>query len=194
MYTAAHCGTGRGSLAEVGTAETRLLFVAGAGLPPSSGSQDWKAFQMEGLTRGTPVFDWVFLTGQWDCLGLLDSILPGIDVLAGDETVRALQRIAQAKGRPEPELYFGFREGRTVRLNDIQVTPLGGGAAFLLEAEGKNVAYAEDRLTDGALKTLRERTGTNRPLNLLLWENGDLRFAQGGVSRVLPDGERAEIE
>jgi len=194
MYITVHCGTGRGSLAEVGTAETRLLFAAGAGLPPPGGSRGRKAFQMEGLTRGMPAFDWVFLTGQRDYLDLIEQILPGIDVLAGDETVRFLHRIAQAKGRPEPELYFGFREGRTVRLNDIQVTLLGGGAAFLLETEGKNVVYTEAPLADGELEALRERTGPNGTLNLLLWENGNLRLDQGGVSRALPDGEQAEIE
>jgi len=172
MYITVHCGTGRGSLAEVGTAETRLLFAAGAGLPPSGGSRDRKMFQMEGLTRGTPAFDWVFLTGRWDYLDLVEQILPGIDVLVGDETVQALRCAARAKGRPEPEIYFGFREGRTVRLNDIQVTPLDGGVSFLLEAEGKNVVYTEERLTEGALEPLRERMGLDRPLSAAKGEQG----------------------
>ncbi len=60
MYAAAHRGTGQRSLVEVGTKTTRLLFAAGAGLPPSGGSEDKEPFRMEGLTCGAPAFDWVF--------------------------------------------------------------------------------------------------------------------------------------
>jgi len=74
------------------------------------------------------------------------------------------------------------------------VTPLGGGVSFLLEAEGKNVFYTEERLTEGALEALRERMGLDRPLDLLLRENGDLRLDRTGGSRFLPNGERVEIE
>lgn len=112
MYVTVHRGTQQigGNLIEIGTANTRLLFDAGANLPPLDGPKEEDPFALEGLTCGKPAFDWVFLSHHHnDHCGLLGKLLPGIPVFAGEETKRILNVIADFTNRPRPESSRGRR-------------------------------------------------------------------------------------
>ena len=128
MYVTVHRGTQQigGNLVEIGTAHTRLLFDAGADLPPLDGPKTEDPFELEGLTFGEPAFDWVFLSHHHnDHCGLLGKLLPSIPVFAGEETRRILDVIADFTNQPRPEIHFGFRDGQPIQLDDVRVTPIG---------------------------------------------------------------------
>ena len=185
MYVTVHRGTQQigGNLVEIGTAHTRLLFDAGANLPPLDGPKTEDPFELEGLTSGEPAFDWVFLSHHHnDHCGLLGKLLPGIPVFAGEETRRILNVIADFTSQPRPEIHFGFRDGQPVQLDDVRVTPIGvehsarDAYMFLVQAEGQNVLYTGDfRTSEKALAAVRERLGEDGQLDLLITEGTNIR-------------------
>ena len=185
MYVTVHRGTQQigGNLIEIGTDQTRLLFDAGANLPPLDGPKVEDPFELDGLTQGGPAFDWVFLSHHHnDHCGLLGKLLPGISVFAGDETKRILNVISDFTNQPRPEINFGFRDGQPVQLDDIRVTPIGvehsakDAYMFLIQAEGKNVLYTGDfRASENALAAVRELLGEGQKLDLLITEGTNIR-------------------
>lgn len=95
------------------------------------------------MTYGTPSFDYVFISHHHnDHCGLLKKILPSIPVFAGNETVRILNVISDFTNQPRPELNFGFRDGVTVQLDDMRVTPLAvthsAQDAYMVLVQGDN--------------------------------------------------------
>lgn len=185
MYITVHRGTRQigGNLIEIGTDQTRLLFDAGANLPPLDGPKTEAPFELEGLTCGKPAFDWVFLSHHHnDHCGLLGKLLPGIPVFAGEETKRILNVIADFTNRPRPEINLGFRDGQPVQLDGIRVTPIGvehsakDAYMFLIQADGKNVLYTGDfRASEKAVSAVRERLGEGQKLDLLITEGTNVR-------------------
>lgn len=185
MYVTVHRGTRQigGNLIEIGTDQTRLLFDAGANLPPLDGPKTEDPFELDGLTRGEPAFDWVFLSHHHnDHCGLLGKLLPGIPVFAGDETKRILNVIADFTNQPRPEINFGFRENRPIQLDGIRVTPIGvehsakDAYMFLVQADGKNVLYTGDfRVSEKAVSAVRELLGEGEKLDLLVTEGTNIR-------------------
>ena len=190
MYVTVHRGTQQigGNLVEIGTAHTRLLFDAGADLPPLDGPKTEDPFELEGLTFGEPAFDWVFLSHHHnDHCGLLGKLLPSIPVFAGEETRRILDVIADFTNQPRPEIHFGFWDGQPVQLDDVRVTPIGvehsakDAYMFLIQAEGKNVLYTGDfRASEKALAAVRELLGEGKALNLLITEGTNIRLGKKG--------------
>lgn len=184
MYITVHRGTRQigGNLIEIGTDQTRLLFDAGANLPPLDGPKTEDPFELEGLTCGKPAFDWVFLSHHHnDHCGLLGKLLPGIPVFAGEETKRILNVIADFTNRPRPEINLGFRDGQPVQLDGIRVTPIGvehsakDAYMFLIQADGKNVLYTGDfRTSEKAVSTVREWLGEGGQLDLLITEGTNI--------------------
>ena len=185
MYVTVHRGTQQigGNLIEIGTDQTRLLFDAGANLPPLDGPRTEDSFELDGLTRGEPTFDWVFLSHHHnDHCGLLGKLLPGIPVFAGEETKRILNVIADFTNQPQPEINFGFRDGQPIQLDDVQVTPIGvehsakDAYMFLIQADGKNVLYTGDfRASEKAVSAVRELLGEGQTLDLLITEGTNIR-------------------
>lgn len=185
MYVTVHRGTRQigGNLIEIGTDQTRLLFDAGANLPPLDGPKTEDSFELDGLTRGEPAFDWVFLSHHHnDHCGLLGKLLPGIPVFAGDETKRILNVIADFTNQPRPDINFGFRDSQPIQLDDVLVTPIGvehsakDAYMFLIQADGKNVLYTGDfRASEKAVSAVRERLGEGQKLDLLITEGTNVR-------------------
>lgn len=184
MYVTVHRGTRQigGNLIEIGTDQTRLLFDAGANLPPLDGPKMEDPFELDGLTRGEPAFDWVFLSHHHnDHCGLLGRLLPGIPVFAGEETKRILNVIADFTNQPQLEINFGFRDGKPIQLDDVRVTPIGvehsakDAYMFLVQADGKNVLYTGDfRASEKAASAVRELLGENGKLDLLITEGTNI--------------------
>ena len=184
MYVTVHRGTQQigGNLIEIGTDQTRLLFDAGANLPPLDGPKVEDPFELDGLTRGEPAFDWVFLSHHHnDHCGLLGKLLPGIPVFAGEETKRILNVIADFTNQPQPDINFGFRDGKPIQLDDVRVTPIGvehsakDAYMFLVQADGKNALYTGDfRASEKAASAVRELLGENGKLDLLITEGTNI--------------------
>lgn len=185
MYVTVHRGTWQigGNLIEIGTANTRLLFDAGANLSPLDGPKTEDPFELEGLTCGKPAFDWVFLRHHHnDHCGLLGKLLPGIPVFAGEETKWILNVIADFTNHPRPEINFGFRDSQPIQLDDVRVTPIGvehsakDAYMFLIQADRKNVLYTGDfRASEKAVSAVRELLGEGQKLDLLITEGTNIR-------------------
>ena len=185
MYVTVHRGTRQigGNLIEIGTSQTRMLFDAGANLPPLDGPKTEDSFELKGLTFGESAFDGVFLSHHHnDHCGLLGKLLSGIPVFAGEETKRILNVIADFTDQPRPDINFGFRDGRPLQLDDVRVTPIGvehsarDAYMFLIQAEGKNVLYTGDfRTSEKAISAVRELLGEGQKLDLLITEGTNIR-------------------
>ncbi|MEG2119885.1 MAG: MBL fold metallo-hydrolase, partial [Pseudoflavonifractor sp.] len=156
MYIKIHRGTQQigGNIIEIGTAKTKLLFDAGANLPPLDDSAYRDSIEIEGLTCGVPSFDAVFVSHHHnDHCGLLERILPDIPVWAGRETSRILGVISDFTSRIPSRITNFFVGGGNclpTRIGDITITPIGvdhsayDAYMFLIQAEGKNVLYTGD--------------------------------------------------
>lgn len=184
MYIKIHRGTTQigGNLIEIGTDQTRILFDAGANLPPldEKGSKD--SIEIEGLTCGKPAFDWVFLSHHHnDHCGLVGRILPGIPMLSGEETHRILDVISDFTDSPRPEIYLHFKSGQPIQLDDIRVTPIGvdhsavDAYMFLVQADGKSVLYTGDyRAAEQVPAQIRRLLGGQK-LDILVSEGTNIR-------------------
>lgn len=185
MYVTVHRGTQQigGNLIEIGTAQTRLLFDAGANLPPLDGPKAEDPFELEGLTCGEPAFDRVVLSHHHnDHCGLLGKLLPGIPVLAGEETRRILNVIADFTNQPRPEIHGSFQDGQPIQVDGIRVTPIGvehsarDAYMFLIQGDGQNVLYTGDfRASEKALSAVRGLLGGDGKLDLLITEGTNIR-------------------
>ncbi len=184
MYIKIHRGTTQigGNLIEIGTAQTRILFDAGANLPPldEKGSKD--SIEIEGLTCGKPAFDWVFLSHHHnDHCGLVDRILPGIPILSGEETHRILDVISDFTDSPRPEIYLHFKSGQPIQLDNIRVTPIGvdhsavDAYMFLIQAEGKSVLYTGDYRVTAQIPTQIRKLLGGQKLDILISEGTNIR-------------------
>lgn len=187
MYIKIHRGTAQigGNLIEIGTAETRLLFDAGANLPPLDDSTYRDTVKIEGLTFGTPAFDAVFVSHHHsDHCGLLERILPSIPVWAGRETSRILEVISDfTSGAPSRVTNFFAGGGNCLPtvIGDITITPIGvdhsayDAYMFLIQAEGKNVLYTGDyRAVEEVPDTVQSLIGIAGKLDALITEGTNI--------------------
>lgn len=168
MYVKIHRASEQigGNLIEIGTENTRLLFDAGTDLPAPDEVKKEDNIEIEGLTYGTPSFDYVFISHHHnDHCGLLKKILPSIPVFAGNETVRILNVISDFTNQPRPELNFGFRDGVTVQLDDMRVTPLAvthsaqDAYMFLVQGDNQCILYTGDfRTAEGVTEKIQKLT------------------------------------
>ncbi len=202
MNVIVHRGTGQigGNLVEISTERTRLLFDAGANLPPLDEAQTKDDFELEGLTCGTPSFDCVFLSHHHhDHCGLISRILPGIPVFAGKETTRILNVIADFTNQPRPPIYSGFHSGQTIVLQDIHVTPLAvehsarDSYMFLIQSNGKSILYTGDFRNAGQIPEQVRQLLNGMPLDLLITEGTNIRTVDRGPNMTLRDEQDIEV-
>ncbi|MEG2989486.1 MAG: MBL fold metallo-hydrolase [Oscillospiraceae bacterium] len=160
MYVKIHRGSAQigGNLVEVGTAKTRLMFDAGANLPPLDGSAPTKEPEIEGLTAGVPAFDGVFLSHHHgDHCGLAHRILPKIPLFAGRETGRILDVIADFTDTAHPPISGYITAGVPLTVGNLTVTPVAvdhsakDAYLFAIQGEGKTVIYTGDYREGGGL-------------------------------------------
>lgn len=188
MYMIIHRGTSQigGNIIEIGTEKTRLIFDAGANLPPLDDSSYTDPIEIEGLTFGQPAFDAVFISHHHnDHSGLIKRILPGIPVWAGRETARILEVISDFIGSPEGRIQNFFAGGGNCMPNhigDITVTPIGvdhsayDAYMFLIQADGKNVLYTGDyRAVEEVPETIQRLIGISGKLDVLITEGTNIR-------------------
>ena len=183
MYVKIHRASGQigGNLIEIGTAQTRLLFDAGTNLPALDDVREEDNIEIEGLTYGKPSFDYVFISHHHnDHCGLLKKILPSIPVFAGEETIRILNVISDFTNQPRPEIQFGLRDGVTIRLDDMRVTPLAvthsaqDAYMFLIQGDEQSILYTGDfRTAEGVHEKVSELTG-GKPIDVMISEGTNI--------------------
>lgn len=184
MYVTVHRGTQQigGSLIEVGTEKTRLLFDAGTNLPPLDGKNEEDHFQLKGLTCGTPAFDAILISHHHnDHCGLLKRTLPEIPVYTGEKTQQVLEVISDFINQPRPKIQANFKDGVSYSIGDFAVTPVSvehsaeDAYMFLIQAEGRNVLYTGDfRAAENVLNRIQTLLN-GAPLNLLISEGTNIR-------------------
>lgn len=208
MYLKIHRGTTQigGNIIEIGTNRTRLIFDAGANLPPLDDYTYSDNIEIAGLTYGEPGFDAVFISHHHnDHCGLLDRILPEIPVWSGRETARIVDVIADFTGGLKGRISHFFSDGGNSQptvIGDITVTPIGvdhsacAAYMFLIQADGKNVLYTGDYRAAGEVPdVVQHLIGAAGKLDALIGEGTNIRAAQrAGISRTLRDEAMVEEE
>lgn len=196
MYTIIHRGTGQigGSVIEIGTAQTRLIFDAGTNLPPIDDKTVPDDFQLEGLTFGMPAFHGIFISHHHgDHCGLLERVLTDIPVYTGSLTEKILTTIADFTGQKRPHVHGHFIAGQEILVGDIRVTPIPvehsarDSYMFLVQAEGRNVLYTGDfrNAEPPAGQVLELLNG--EPLHLLISEGTNIRDERRGSEASIRD-------
>lgn len=166
MYIKIHRGTKQigGNIVEVGTQKARLIFDCGTNLPPIEQKHTSDDIQIEGLTFGQPGFAAVFISHYHnDHCGLLDRIVPGIQVYAGSTTKKVLEVVSDFIDSPKPNIQCSFQDGIPLQFADITVTPIGvphsaaDAYMFLIHADGKNILYTGDYKTPALIEPKMRR-------------------------------------
>lgn len=203
MYIKIHRGTQQigGNIIEIGTSQTKLIFDAGANLPPPDDSKYSDPIEIEGLTCGEPSFDAVFVSHHHnDHCGLLERILPDIPVWAGRETSRILGVISDFTNSVPSRVTNFFAGGGNclpTQIGDITVTPIGvdhsayDAYMFLIQAEGKNVLYTGDyRAVEEVPDTVQSLLGIAGKLDALITEGTNMDEATRVGGRALQNEEQ----
>ncbi|MEG1631851.1 MAG: hypothetical protein RR423_06310 [Hydrogenoanaerobacterium sp.] len=148
MYIKIHRGTQQigGNIIEIGTAKTKLLFDAGANLPPLDDSAYRDSIEIEGLTCGVPSFDAVFVSHHHnDHCGLLERILPDIPMWSGYRETEPVQRL----------LEFCVEQ-------EIEVVPLHCGGYGQIFATNRDINVVTCSIDIAATKVTAEITFVRR--------------------------------
>jgi ribonuclease J len=145
-----------GTSVEISTAASRVFIDIGDDLPGA----DAPPFEaIDGLTTGRPSGNALFLTHyHGDHIGRLDLVLPEISVYMGETAKNILLNITKRvdkEGLSRVERISAFRAAETVRVGDIDVTPLMidhsafDAYMFIIEADGKRILHTGDFRTHG---------------------------------------------
>lgn len=165
MQIKVHRGTHQigGCITEIKTEQTRIIIDMGSELP-SAEKKESANLEIEGVTKGTPDCDAVFVTHyHGDHVGAFESILPEVSIYMG-ETAKQIYTVVQQtlkrkldKGNPERVNDFKtFEAGKPIYFKDIKVTPYTvDHSAFdaymlLIEADGKRILHTGDFRMHGA--------------------------------------------
>lgn len=204
MYIKIHRGTKQigGNIIEIATEHTKLIFDAGANLPPLDEKLENDSIEIEGLTYGKPAFNWVFISHHHnDHCGLISRILPGIPIFAGKETTRILNVISDFADTKMPLVNFHFNNCQPIQLKDIRVTPIGvdhsakDAYMFLIQADGKNVLYTGDyRAAEETAVEIKRLLGIAGKLDVLISEGTNIVAIGRGNRGTLRDEEHIRDE
>ncbi len=185
MYIRIHRGTQQigGNLIETGASGTRLLFDAGANLSPLDSPVIEDSFELEGLTKGAPDFNAVFISHHHnDHCGLLKKLLKGIPVYAGKETKHVLDVLSDFTNQPKPGITNCIEDSVAIEINGITITPITvthsarDAYMFLIQADGKNVLYTGDFCkADGVPEKVTRLIGAYGKLDVLISEGTNIR-------------------
>lgn len=174
-----------GSILEVRTDAARVILDIGAQLDEETPQTP----PIEGLFRGRPAYDAVFITHYHsDHVGLARQLLPGIPVYMGEKAAAIYTASANYLGKPGLTPAGFLRSGETIRIRDLDVTPfLCDHSAFdaymlLLTCGGKSVLYTGDFRANGrkSFPALLQRLP---PVDVLITEGTTLSRAPAAPLR-----------
>lgn len=143
---------------------TKILIDIGANLPDSHGIKK-PEIELEGLTKGEPSFDAIFITHyHGDHIGLYNKVFSKIPIFIGKISKGIFSlvqtRLHKANIVTEDELkiianFNTFTIREKIPINDIKVTPIAvdhsafDSYMFLIEADGKKILHTGDFRTHG---------------------------------------------
>ncbi|MBE6851819.1 MAG: MBL fold metallo-hydrolase [Ruminococcus sp.] len=144
-----------GSIIEISTATTRLIFDVGTELDESD---QIEVPTIDGLFVGIKKYDAVFISHYHpDHIGLLGALIDDIPVYMGEKAFDILCSAYSYRKLDVPFSTQSIHDGQTVQIGDITVTPLlcdhsaFDSYMFLIEAEDKCVLYTGDFRANGRL-------------------------------------------
>lgn len=165
MQIKIHRGTHQigGCVTEIKTDNARIIIDVGAELPRAD-IQESVPLNIDGVTRGNPSCDAVFVTHyHGDHVGMACEVLDGIPIYMGATAKRIYAVVQQTlkkklgKGNSElVETFQTFEVGKPLTIKDITLTPFlidhsaFDAYMFLIEAEGKRVLHTGDFRMHGA--------------------------------------------
>lgn len=204
MYLKIHRGTKQigGNIVEISTQKTRLIFDCGTNLPPiDRRTQVPDNIQIEGLTFGEPAYNAVFISHYHnDHCGLLNRILPGIPVYAGETTKKVLEVISDFTDSPKPNIRCKFYDCIPLEFADIRVTPIGvphsaaDAYMFLIQGDGKNVLYTGDYKTPALIEEkMRRFLKIAGNLDVMISEGTNIAFSRSNLKGTIRDESQLEI-
>ena len=143
---------------------TKIIIDIGTNLPDSEGKKR-PEIDIEGLTKGTPNYEAVFITHyHGDHIGLYNKILPDIPIYIGEvskEIYKIVQtRLSKAHLVEKEDLeriskFKTFNIKDKIIIDDIKITPIVvdhsafDSYMFLIETDGKKVLHTGDFRTHG---------------------------------------------
>lgn len=203
MYLKIHRGSKQigGNIVEIGTKNTRLIFDCGVNLPLIDRAQIPDNIQIEGLTFGKPAYNAVFISHYHnDHCGLLNRILPGISVYAGETTRKVLEVISDFTGSPKPNIRCRFYDCIPLEFADIRVTPIGvphsaaDAYMFLIQGDGKNILYTGDYKTPALIEEkMRRFLKIVGNLDVMISEGTNIAFNRSNLKGTIRNEGQLEI-
>ena len=167
MKITIHRGTNQigGCLTEiVSNSGARILIDIGANLPDSKGKVK-PEIELEGLTKGEPIFDAIFITHyHGDHIGLYNKVISSIPIYIGNISkgiFTILQKrlnkadLVSKEDLEKIESFKTFKIKDKIRIKDIVVTPIATDHSafdsymFMIEADGKKILHTGDFRTHG---------------------------------------------
>ena len=157
-----HRGTNQigGCLTEISSCKgTKILIDIGSNLPSSDGSIK-PEIELDGLTKGRPSFDAVFVTHyHGDHIGLYNKVIPEIPIYTG-EISKGIYMIVQKmlnqvdlisnEDIEKIKTFKTFHIKEHIKIKDITITPIYSDHSafdsymFIIEADGKKLLHTGD--------------------------------------------------
>lgn len=142
-----------GSIIEVGTDKTKIIFDVGINLDES---EDIEIPKVDGLFCGDKKYDAVFISHYHsDHIGLLENLVGDIPIYIGEKAHRI---VAASYEYRNLELKFTpnyIKHNEKIIINDINITPIScdhsafDSYMYLIEADNKKVLYTGDFRANG---------------------------------------------
>lgn len=144
-----------GSIIEISTECTRLIFDAGINLDETDSVE---VPHIEGLFFGKPMYDAVIVSHyHGDHLGLLPYVLEDIPIFMGRQATNIVKAASEYRGKNIGYKYECFEDGKKLRVGDIDVMPIRcdhsayDSFMFIIEAENKKILYSGDFRSNGRI-------------------------------------------
>ena len=142
-----------GSIIEVSTDNTKIVFDAGINLEES---EKVEIPQIDCLFCGEKKYDAVFVSHYHsDHMGLLNHIVKGIPIYMGKRAYKIVEAANDYRGTQcvfSPKFIY---EDKPIQINDVRITPVlcdhsaFDSYMFLIEAEEKKILYSGDFRANG---------------------------------------------
>lgn len=144
-----------GSIVEVATKKTRIVFDVGVNLDENEIVDIPK---IEGLFSAPQLYDAVFISHYHsDHIGLLDFVVPNIPIFMGEKAYNIFKSASEYRGKSssfKPKFVY---DKIAITVGDITITPFlcdhsaFDAYMFLIEADKKKVLYTGDFRANGRL-------------------------------------------
>ena len=144
-----------GSIVEVATEKTRIVFDAGINLDEK---ETVDIPEIEGLFSGHKLYDAVFISHYHsDHIGLLDYIVPDIPIFMGEKSYNIFKSASEYRRKSSSFKPTFIYDRTAITVGDITITPFicdhsaFDSYMFLIEADEQKVLYTGDFRANGRL-------------------------------------------